>query len=65
VPVADRDDIVRAFRLRRLDTGELYDVAAHRDGHRECTCADHEFRRAGLDPAGRKHARAEAALGLL
>jgi hypothetical protein len=57
--------VTRAFRLLRLDSGDVYDVAVHRDGHRECTCPDHVFRREGIDPAGCKHARALAALGLL
>src|SRR5512143_9607 len=56
--------ITRAYRLLRIDSGDIYDVAVHRDGHRECTCPDHVFRREGIDPAGCKHARALAALGL-
>ena len=64
IPVQD-PDIVRGFRLRRLDSGKVYDVVLHREGHRSCDCGDFEFRRAGRDPAGCKHARALAVLGLL
>lgn len=64
-PVADASfEITRAYRLLRIDSGDIYDVAVHRDGHRECTCPDHIYRREGIDPAGCKHARALAALGL-
>jgi hypothetical protein len=64
-PVADASfGITRAYRLLRIDSGDVYDVAVHRDGHRECTCPDHIYRREGIDPAGCKHARALASLGL-
>ncbi len=55
---------IKAFRLRRTDTGELHDVAQLPTGC-ECTCGDFVWRRDGLDPAGCKHVRALKAWGLL
>jgi hypothetical protein len=54
----------RAWRLRKLADGTVYDVEAI-DGGFACTCADACWRRNQLDPAGCKHARALVALGLL
>lgn len=53
----------RAYRLRRLDTGEVYDVAEGEWGPC-CDCADAAFRRDGTGTSC-KHVRALAALGLL
>ncbi len=54
----------RAWRLRKLSDGRVYDVADVSTGA-ECDCADHVFRREGIDPRGCKHVRALRALGLL
>lgn len=59
---------VRSWRLRKEgakgDEGR-YDVAAHRDGYRTCTCGDFIWRRDQVNPEGCKHARALAAFTLL
>jgi hypothetical protein len=54
----------RAYRLRKLADGSLYDVAETEHGP-VCDCPDFAFRRDGLDPQGCKHVRALVALGLL
>lgn len=55
--------VVKAVRLRRLDNGDLYDVAQTLDGH-TCTCADAAFRHEEGN-AKCKHVRTLIALGLL
>lgn len=71
-PVAtDRgSDVVKAFRLTKLGAdglpdarAERYDVALTLDGP-ECSCPDFTFHREGRDPAGCKHCRTLAALGV-
>jgi hypothetical protein len=54
---------VKAYRLRKAD-GPVYAVVQMVHGA-ECDCPDFVFRRDGLDPAGCKHVRALAVLGLI
>jgi len=56
---------VEALYALTSDAGEVYHVCQVRGAGHRCTCADWEFRRAGIDPAGCKHCRALAAVGLL
>ncbi len=53
----------RAFRLRKAD-GTAYAVAMTPHGAC-CDCADFEFNRAGIDPAGCKHIKSLIATGLM
>lgn len=62
--VSEVPDVLKAFRLRRLDTGAVYDVARHTD-HLSCGCGDFVYRRKDVDPKGCKHAKALVACGLL
>jgi len=60
---ADPSIALKAFRLRKAD-GTAYYVAATEHGP-VCDCPDFTFHRDGIDPAGCKHIRALAAVGLM
>ena len=55
--------VLKAFRLRKSD-GTTYFVAKTEHGP-TCDCPDFTFHRDGLDPAGCKHVKALAAVGLM
>jgi hypothetical protein len=59
----DPSAALRCYRLRKAD-GTAYHVSRHPWGC-ECTCPDFVFHRDGIDPAGCKHVKALAAVGLL
>lgn len=53
----------RLIRVRKAD-GTAYHVSRHGHGA-ECDCPDFVFSRDGIDPAGCKHVKALAAVGLI
>jgi hypothetical protein len=59
----DPSAALRAWRLKKND-GTHYNVAVTEHGP-VCDCPDFVFHRDGLDPAGCKHVKALAAVGLM
>ncbi len=59
----DPSAALRAWRLKKND-GTHYNVAATEHGPC-CDCPDFTFHRDGIDPAGCKHVKALAAVGLM
>jgi hypothetical protein len=62
--VVEDDDIRAAWTLRNTANGQVYTLANGAYGV-TCTCADFEFRHAGLNDVGCKHVKSFRALGLL
>src|SRR4051794_26562934 len=60
---ADAFAALKSFRLTKGD-GTAYDVAVTLTGN-VCDCPDFVFHRDGIDPAGCKHVKALAAVGII